>query len=78
MIGKSIIAFSIRNPKTVTALLILCTLLLASLMVKVRVDTDPENMLSADEPRPQPSLTGSPSYHRTLEVVFWVAMVLVS
>jgi hypothetical protein len=50
MKGRSIVDFSIRNPKTVTVLLVLCTLLLASLIVKVRVDTDPENMLSADEP----------------------------
>ncbi|MDF1576857.1 MAG: MMPL family transporter [Desulfobulbales bacterium] len=47
---NSIIGFSIRNPKTVTAALVVCTLLLASLMVKVRVDTDPENMLREDEP----------------------------
>lgn len=50
MKGKSVIYFSIRNPKTAIALLVLVTLLLASLMVKVQVDTDPENMLSADEP----------------------------
>ncbi|MEN8134949.1 MAG: MMPL family transporter, partial [Thermodesulfobacteriota bacterium] len=50
MKGRSIISFSIKNPKTVTALLVLCTLVLASLIVRVKVDTDPENMLSADEP----------------------------
>jgi predicted RND superfamily exporter protein len=48
--GKFIIDISIRNPKAVTAFLVIATLLLASLMVKVRVDTDPENMLSENEP----------------------------
>ncbi|MFN2368321.1 MAG: RND family transporter, partial [Desulfurivibrionaceae bacterium] len=50
MKGHSIIGFSIKHPKTVTAILVVCTLLLASLIVKVRVDTDPENMLREDEP----------------------------
>lgn len=49
MKGKSLIGFSIRNPKAVMVILGLCTLLLASLIVKVRVDTDPENMLSEHE-----------------------------
>lgn len=46
---SSLIGFSINRPKTVTVVLVLCTLLLASLIVKVRVDTDPENMLNKDE-----------------------------
>ncbi len=50
MLGKALINFSITKPKTVTVLLVLTTLLLASLMVKVRVDTDPENMLNEHEP----------------------------
>ena len=50
MKGRSLVGFSINNPKTVTAILVICTLLLASLMVKVKVDTDPENMLSEHEP----------------------------
>jgi hypothetical protein len=50
MKSNAIIGYSIRKPKTVTAVLVIFTLLLASLMVKVRVDTDPENMLREDEP----------------------------
>ncbi len=50
MKGRSLVGFSINNPKTVTAILVLCTLVLASLMVKVKVDTDPENMLNEHEP----------------------------
>ena len=49
MKGGSLIKFSINKPKTVTAVLFICTLLLASMMVKVRVDTDPENMLEEHE-----------------------------
>jgi predicted RND superfamily exporter protein len=49
MKGEFLINFSIDRPKTVTAVLVVCTMLLASLMVNVRVDTDPENMLSEHE-----------------------------
>ncbi len=49
MKGYSLMSFSIKHPKTVTAILVIFTLLLASLMVKVQVDTDPENMLREDE-----------------------------
>ena len=49
MRGSSTIGLSINRPKTVTAVLLICTLLLASFIVKVRVDTDPENMLNENE-----------------------------
>ncbi len=49
MRGSSIIGLSINRPKTVTVVLVLCTLLLASFVVRVRVDTDPENMLDENE-----------------------------
>lgn len=48
-IGSNIIQFSIKRPKTVTAVMVLATLILGSLISMVRVDTDPENMLSEDE-----------------------------
>jgi len=47
--GVKLVGFSIRHPKVVTTAMILATLILGALMVNVRVDTDPENMLSPDE-----------------------------
>jgi hypothetical protein len=44
------VRFSIRHPKLIFALTGLATLLLASLISMVKVDTDPENMLSLREP----------------------------
>ncbi|HIJ66979.1 MAG TPA: MMPL family transporter [Planctomycetes bacterium] len=41
---------SVKHYKGVTILLVLFTLSLASLIPRIRVDTDPENMLSEDEP----------------------------
>ncbi|MBU0965443.1 MAG: MMPL family transporter [Proteobacteria bacterium] len=48
-IGSRLIQFSICHPKFVTTLMVLITLALGSLIVKVHVDTDPENMLPEDE-----------------------------
>ncbi|MCJ7600660.1 MAG: RND transporter, partial [Desulfobulbaceae bacterium] len=48
-IGSRLIQFSIYHPKFVTALMVIFTLTLGSLIVKVHVDTDPENMLPEDE-----------------------------
>ena len=61
--GDRIVGASVRRPKTVTALMVLVTLALALLAALpsvwpkpflmlngVKVDTDPENMLPADEP----------------------------
>ena len=47
--GKRLIQFSIGNPKLITAIMVLTTIILGMLMVKVHVDTDPENMLSKSE-----------------------------
>ncbi|MCP3922292.1 MAG: MMPL family transporter [Desulfobacterales bacterium] len=49
MKAKVITDFSMKYPKRVTALMIVITLIMASLMVMIKVDTDPENMLSEDE-----------------------------
>ena len=43
------IQFSLQRPRLVTTIMVLCTLLLGALIVRVHVDTDPENMLSKDE-----------------------------
>ena len=47
--GKNLVQFSIKKPKLVTTIMVLATLLIGSLIVKVQVDTDPENMLSETE-----------------------------
>ncbi|MCI5165257.1 MAG: RND transporter [Candidatus Electrothrix sp. GM3_4] len=43
------IQFSLHKPKIVTAIMLVFTLIVGSFIVKVHVDTDPENMLSEDE-----------------------------
>ncbi len=48
-IGKRMIQFSLDRPRVVTAIMVLMTLVLGALIVRVHVDTDPENMLSKDE-----------------------------
>jgi hypothetical protein len=48
-IGSSLIQVSIKRPKLVTAIMVLVTLILGLMIVNVKVDTDPENMLSEDE-----------------------------
>jgi len=49
-IGEKMIGFAVRKPKSITITMILVTLILASLITMVQVDTDPENMLSPQEP----------------------------
>lgn len=56
MFGKNImktgsrwIQFSIKKPRLVTAIMVITTLILGSLISRVHVDTDPENMLAEDE-----------------------------
>ncbi len=49
-IGEKMIEFAVRRPKAITITMILVTLLLTSLISLVKVDTDPENMLSPHEP----------------------------
>uniref|UniRef100_UPI00405757C1 efflux RND transporter permease subunit n=1 Tax=Candidatus Electronema sp. TaxID=2698783 RepID=UPI00405757C1 len=43
------VGFSIRKPKIVTAVMVALTLIIGAFIVKVHVDTDPENMLSEHE-----------------------------
>src|SRR3972149_7802411 len=42
--------YSLRHYKLVTAVMVVFTLSLGALMPKIKVDTDPENMLSQNEP----------------------------
>ena len=48
-LGNNAIQFSIRRPKTVVILMVLATLILGAFISRVKVDTDPENMLAEDE-----------------------------
>ncbi|NQT68740.1 MAG: MMPL family transporter [Desulfobacteraceae bacterium] len=48
-LGSSLIQFSIKKPKLVIAIMVLATLILGGMISMVRVDTDPENMLSEHE-----------------------------
>jgi uncharacterized protein len=48
-IGSRLIQYPLLHPKLITAILVVFTLVLGALIVKVQVDTDPENMLSEDE-----------------------------
>ena len=47
---RAVTNFSVKHYKVVTTLMVLFTHSLASLIPRIRVDTDPENMLSDDEP----------------------------
>ncbi|HUT33509.1 MAG TPA: MMPL family transporter [Planctomycetota bacterium] len=47
--GHRIVAFSLDHPKAVTGLMIALTLALGAMIPWVKVDTDPENMLSEHE-----------------------------
>jgi predicted RND superfamily exporter protein len=47
---QAVTNFSVKHYKLVTIVMVLFTLSLASLIPRIRVDTDPENMLSEDEP----------------------------
>ena len=48
-LGSSLVSFSTNRPKLVTVLMVIMTLILGAMMVRVEVDTDPENMLSEKE-----------------------------
>jgi len=48
LVDKSI-GFSLRKPKVVTAVMLALTLVIGAFIVRVHVDTDPENMLSEQE-----------------------------
>jgi SpoVK/Ycf46/Vps4 family AAA+-type ATPase len=48
-IDQPLIDFAINKPKLVTTLMVAMTLLLGLLIIRVHVDTDPENMLSEKE-----------------------------
>jgi uncharacterized protein len=47
---QKIIDYSLKHYKLVTVVMVVITLALGALIPLVKVDTDPENMLSADEP----------------------------
>jgi len=47
--ANTMIQFSLQRPRMVTTIMVLCTLLLGALIIRVHVDTDPENMLSKKE-----------------------------
>ena len=47
--ANKLIQFSLQKPRMVTGFMVLFTLLLGTLIVRVHVDTDPENMLSDKE-----------------------------
>ena len=47
---QAVLDFSIKHYRIVTAIMVLFTLSLGALIPLIRVDTDPENMLSEDEP----------------------------
>lgn len=49
-LGGKAIQFSIKSPRIVTAIMVVITILLGIMISKVQVDTDPENMLAANEP----------------------------
>jgi len=49
-IKQRIVGYSTNRYKTVTALMIVFTMVLGSLIPLIKVDTDPENMLAEDEP----------------------------
>ena len=49
-LGDSIVEWSVEHPKTVTAVMAVFTLICATMIPLIKVDTDPENMLSAKEP----------------------------
>jgi len=47
---KKIIDWAIAKPKSVMVLTVIAVLLTASQFIKIKVDTDPENMLPQDAP----------------------------
>jgi len=48
-IGNRFIQFSTEWPKLITGVMVIVTLILATMMMRVQVDTDPENMLAESE-----------------------------
>ena len=46
---QAVIKFATGRPKTVYAIVVLLTLLTGALMARIQIDTDPENMLAADQ-----------------------------
>jgi len=46
---QKIATYSIEHYKLITIIMVLFTLLLGAFIPLIKVDTDPENMLSADE-----------------------------
>lgn len=44
------VGFSTEHPRLLTAVMVIVTLALAAFMPRVNIDTDPENMLSEDDP----------------------------
>jgi hypothetical protein len=47
---QKITEYSLAHYKSVTVIMVVLTLLLGAMIPLIKVDTDPENMLSADEP----------------------------
>ena len=47
---QKIATYSIEHYKLITIIMVLFTLLLGAFIPLIKVDTDPENMLSSDEP----------------------------
>ncbi|MBI2219119.1 MAG: MMPL family transporter [Candidatus Rokubacteria bacterium] len=47
---RRLIAFSVNRPRLVVALTVLVTLVFAAQFPRITIDTDPENMLEADQP----------------------------
>jgi hypothetical protein len=45
-----LVKFSVDRPKTVIVLTIILTIIFASQFPRIKIDTDPENMLREDEP----------------------------
>ncbi|MFQ5898265.1 MAG: MMPL family transporter, partial [Candidatus Methylomirabilia bacterium] len=48
--SRRLVLFSVDRPRLVVVLTLLATLLFAAQFPRVRIDTDPENMLEADQP----------------------------
>ena len=49
-VKQKIVDFSVRRYRLVTTVMVVFTIALGSLIPAITVDTDPENMLSEDEP----------------------------
>ncbi len=48
--GSEVVELGIRRPRLVVAVTVFITIVLAAATVLVKIDTDPENMLSSDDP----------------------------